>query len=65
VNELFGIPLDTLLAILAVGLAVAFGLLAVLAVRIRPATVSGNQRTPLASPSSPGMSSTAPIAETT
>jgi len=33
VNELFGIPLDTLLATLAVGLGVAFGLLAVLAIR--------------------------------
>jgi putative ABC transport system permease protein len=33
VNELFGIPLDTLLLILAVGLGIAFGTLAVLAVR--------------------------------
>ena len=32
-NELFGIPLDTLLVILAVALAIAFGILAVLAVR--------------------------------
>ena len=32
-NELFGIPLDTLLLILAIGLGVAFGILAVLAVR--------------------------------
>jgi putative ABC transport system permease protein len=33
VNELFGIPLDTLLLILAIGLGVAFGILAVLAIR--------------------------------
>jgi putative ABC transport system permease protein len=33
VNELFGIPLDTLLVVLAVGLGVAFGFLAVLAIR--------------------------------
>jgi ABC-type lipoprotein release transport system permease subunit len=33
VNELFGIPLDTLLAILAVALGVAFGVLGVLAIR--------------------------------
>jgi putative ABC transport system permease protein len=33
VNELFGIPLDTLLAVLGVALGAAFGLLAVLAVR--------------------------------
>jgi putative ABC transport system permease protein len=33
VNELFGIPLDTLLPILAIGLGVAFGILAVLAIR--------------------------------
>lgn len=32
-NELFGIPLDTLLAVLAVGLGVAFGILGVLAIR--------------------------------
>ncbi|HWO81099.1 ABC transporter permease [Gaiella sp.] len=32
-NELFGIPLDTLLLILAIGLGVAFGILAVLAIR--------------------------------
>ena len=32
-NELFGIPLDTLLLILATGLGVAFGILAVLAAR--------------------------------
>ena len=32
-NELFGIPLDTLVVILAVGLAVTFGILAVLALR--------------------------------
>ncbi|HEX3291692.1 MAG TPA: FtsX-like permease family protein [Gaiella sp.] len=32
-NELFGIPLDTMLLILAIGLGVAFGILAVLAVR--------------------------------
>ena len=32
-NELFGIPLDTLLLILAIGLGVAFGILAVLAAR--------------------------------
>ncbi len=32
-NELFGIPLDTLLLILAIGLGVAFGVLAVLAIR--------------------------------
>jgi putative ABC transport system permease protein len=33
VNELFGIPLDTLLLILAIGLGVAFGILALLAIR--------------------------------
>jgi putative ABC transport system permease protein len=33
VNELFGIPLDTLLLVLAIGLGIAFGILAVLAVR--------------------------------
>ena len=32
-NELFGIPVDTLLVILAVALGVAFGILAVLALR--------------------------------
>ena len=32
-NELFGLPLDTLLLILAIGLGVAFGILAVLAIR--------------------------------
>ena len=32
-NELFGIPLDTLLVILAVALGIAFGILAVLVVR--------------------------------
>src|SRR6185312_14058020 len=31
VSELFGIPLDTLLAVLAVGLGIAFGILLVLA----------------------------------
>jgi len=33
VSELFGIPLDTLLAVLAVGLGIAFGILLVLALR--------------------------------
>jgi len=33
VNELFGIPLDTLVVVLAIGLGVAFGILAVLAIR--------------------------------
>jgi hypothetical protein len=33
VNELFGIPLDTLLVALAIGLGVAFGILGVLAIR--------------------------------
>ena len=32
-NELFGIPLDTLLVVLAIGLGVAFGILALLAIR--------------------------------
>ena len=32
-NELFGIPLDTLLVILAVALGIAFGILAVLVLR--------------------------------
>ena len=32
-NELFGIPLDTLLVVLAVGLGIALGVLAVLALR--------------------------------